>query len=103
MLGSSRPGWHRQGLYSSSPRCCPGMLLGSPVSEELEQVVGGSDQIPFAAGLLQAPQQEASQSPVALDLAVHRLHDHFAVGIDLGSLRAPELVGHASFRIGISG
>ena len=50
--------------------------------EQLEKVVCGSDQVPLAVDLRQAPQQEAPQAPAFLDLAVHWLHDRLALGVD---------------------
>jgi hypothetical protein len=52
------------------------------VSEQLEQVVCGIDQVPFTIDLLQAPQQEATDAPALFDLAIHRLHDRLALGVD---------------------
>ena len=52
------------------------------MSEQLEQVVCGSDQVLLAIDLLQAPQQEATDAPALFDLAVHWLHDRLAQGVD---------------------
>jgi len=65
--------------------------------------VRGSDQVPFAVDLLQAPQQEAPQATSFLDLPIHRLHDRLALGIDFGSVLAPELARHGGSGVGISG
>ena len=44
------------------------MLLGSLVSEQLEQVMRGCDQVPLTVDRLQAPQQETPQAPAFFDL-----------------------------------
>jgi hypothetical protein len=73
------PGEHdRQGPSSGGQR----LLLGSSVPEQLEQVVRRGDQVPFRIHLLQTPQQEAASAPGFLDLAIHRLHDRLALGVD---------------------
>jgi hypothetical protein len=59
----------------SSRRCHQYLVLRSPVAEQLQQVVRGSDQVPFAVDLFQAPQQKPPQAPGFLDLPVHRFHD----------------------------
>ena len=51
-------------------------------SWQLQQVVRASDQVPFTVDLLQGSQQESSQTSAFLDLAVHRLHDRLALGVD---------------------
>ncbi len=78
------------------------MLLGSPVSEQFEQIVRGGDQMPHAVDFFKAPQLEVPQTPGFLDLTVHRLHDRFALGVDPGSFLASELADHAGSGIGIS-
>jgi len=40
------------------------------VPEQLQQVVRGSDQVPFTVDLFQSPQQKAPQASAFLDLAV---------------------------------
>jgi hypothetical protein len=57
------------GAYPSSRRCHQFLLLGSPVSEQLEQVVRGRDQLPLTVNFLQTPQQKPPQAPAFLDLA----------------------------------
>ena len=88
-------------LIFSSRCCCQPLLLCTRVPEQLEQVVGGSVQVPFGIGLLQASQQEPSQAPGFLDLAVYRLHDRHELGVDPGSFLAFELAGHARLEVGI--
>jgi|688.fasta_scaffold01924_8 hypothetical protein len=78
--------------------CCDRLCLYS-----LSRLWGGRDQMPLAVDLLQASQQEAPQAPAFFDLAVHRLHDRLALGVDRGSLLASELAGHAGPGVGISG
>ena len=51
---------HHQGRSPSSARPCQFLLLGSPSSEQLQQVVLGSDERPFHIHFLQTPQQEAT-------------------------------------------
>lgn len=81
LTGAERlsPGDHdRQGPSSGGQR----LLLGSSVPEQLEQVVRRGDQVPFRIHVLKAPQQKAPQAPGFLDLAIHRLHDRLALGVD---------------------
>jgi len=62
MLGSFLLGWHRQGRFLSSRHCHQLLLLGSLVPEQLllrrslrlEQVVRGSDHVPFRIDFFQA-------------------------------------------------
>ena len=58
--GRFGPGCSHQGLSPSPRRPHQHLLLRSPVSEQLEQVVRGRDQVPLAIDLLQAPQQKAA-------------------------------------------
>lgn len=44
--------------------------------------------MPLGIDLLNASQLEPTQAADFLDLAVHRLHDRLALGIDLGSFLA---------------
>jgi len=53
-----------------------------PVSEQLEPVVRGRDQVPLAIEHLKATQQESPEPPGLLDLPIHRLHDRLALGVD---------------------
>ena len=65
--------------------------------------MGGGNQVPLAVHLLQAPQQKAPQTPTFLDLTVHRFHNRFALGVDLGSFLGSGLAGHAGFDVGVPG
>lgn len=56
-----------------------------------------------ALHLLQASQQETSQTPRLLDLAVHRLPDRLALDIDPGTRLAVENAGHSGLSIGTLG
>ncbi len=91
------------GAYPSTSRCHQFLQLGSQVTEQLDQVVFGSNKVPLTVNLLQTSQQKHPQAPAFLDLAVHRLDDRLALGVDPGSLLAPELAGHAGFGISTPG
>jgi hypothetical protein len=51
--------------------------------------------MPLGIHLLKAAQQVPPQAPGCLDLAVYRLRDRLALGMDLGSFLASELASHA--------
>ena len=44
----------------------------SPPLSQLQQIVGGTDNAPFRAHLLDAPQQELAEAAPLLDLPEHR-------------------------------
>ena len=59
----------------SGGACGPGLArLPFPKAEQLQQVVAGADERPFAVNFLQAPRQELPEAPALLDLAEHRFH-----------------------------
>ncbi len=45
---------------------------------QVQEVVGGADQAPFALHFPQSPQQELSKAPGVLDLPEHRFYHLFA-------------------------
>src|ERR1035438_8928638 len=53
-------------------------LPGSAGAEQLEQVVGETDQFPFRSDLLQSAQQEPSKPTPLFDLPKHRFHNRLA-------------------------
>lgn len=60
-------------------------------------------QIQEAVRCFQASQQEAPRSSLLLGLPKHRLHDRFALGVDLAPCLQPQLAGHGRFGIQILG
>src|SRR5208283_555474 len=52
-----------------------GHMQGSAGAEQLEQIVGETDQFPFRSHLLQSAQQEPSEPAPLFDLPEHRFHD----------------------------
>ena len=61
---------------------------------ELEHIVRGTDQCPFAAHLPHSAQQELSIATALLDLAEHRFDNRFAPRIQLAALRRAEGATH---------
>src|ERR1035437_4765020 len=59
--------------------CVLWMVCGrSSGLEQLQQVVGEADDLPFRCGFFPASHQEAPQSPPFFDLSKYRLHDRLA-------------------------
>lgn len=67
------------------PAQCPEPVTGMVAAQggpEFQDIVGRTDERPFAPHLPQAAQQELSIAAVLLDLAEDRLDNRFATGIE---------------------
>src|ERR1035441_1724585 len=62
--------------------------------EQLQQVVGEADDLPFRCGFFPAPQQEAPQSPPFFDLSKYRLYYRLAHLVDRLPRGRVELLAH---------
>src|SRR5689334_25116871 len=62
--------------------------------DELCEVVGGADERPFLADLVDAAQQELAKAPGLLDLAEHGFDDLLAQPIAAAPAGVAELVAH---------
>src|ERR1700739_4467586 len=63
---------------------------------QLEEVVDGADQRPFASDLVEAPQQELPEASGMFDLPEHRLNDLFAQPVSAAAAGPLELGRHGS-------
>ena len=62
--------------------------------EQLERVVAGADEGPFALGLLQSPPEELAEAPARLDLAEDRFHRLHPPGVTLAAPPGLQLPTH---------
>src|SRR4051812_17733323 len=75
--------WWAMGTWGATARpCASGRGVGEAVVVELQEVVGGRDEPPFASACGPASALEASDLAVELDLAEHRLDGDLALAIE---------------------
>jgi hypothetical protein len=69
-------------------------LEGPPGSEQLEQIVGEADQLPFRLNLLKSTQQKPTETTPLLNLPEHWLHNCLAHPVQIASCFRFQLLFH---------